>query len=86
MRGAQEKRVIYDSLSFSVDGSAEGSISGSERLTDDSAHNSIDGLSSNGRTAAAIAKSKAYTKVYPPILFKLKDGSQKIITFYEDLE
>ena len=72
MRGAQEKRVIYDSLSFSVDGSTEGSISGSERLTDDNTtHNSLDGLSSTGRTAAAIAKSKAYTKVHLQMFCKL---------------
>ena len=63
IKGAQEKRVIYDSLSFSVDSSQEESLVGqTDSLVDDTTPSNMEILPS-GRTAAAIAKSKAYSKV-----------------------
>ena len=63
IKGAQEKRVIYDSLSFSVDSSQEDSLGHPDRLVYDSPPSSTDVVGPSGRTAAAIAKSKAYSKV-----------------------
>ena len=62
IKGAQEKRVIYDSLSFSVDSSQEENLGQTDSLVDDTTHSNMEILPS-GRTAAAIAKSKAYSKV-----------------------
>ena len=62
IKGALEKRVIYDSLSFSVDSSQEESLGQTDSLADDTTPSNMEILPS-GRTAAAIAKSKAYSKV-----------------------